>query len=168
MPAGNRVSQLDEWRMKVDRNKTSTLNRNRKAIAGIGKHYANLPTIILHGVPVTPADVVTILQDQIDAADATAAAKIAFFQATSAERNANAKANDLFKALKTRVLGDFANQAEVLADFGMTVATRRAPDPATLVEAAKKAEATRKARHTMGKRQKAAIKGTVPTTPSED
>ena len=145
-------------------NKNNSIHRNRKMIDGVDKHYASLPAIVLHGAPLAPTDVVKILQDQIDAVDATAAARTAFLEAVSAERDAAAKADSLFKALKTRVLSDFTNQADVLAEFGLTLRKRRVPDAATLVEAARKAEATRKARHTMGKRQKAAIKGTPSTS----
>jgi hypothetical protein len=49
--------------------------------------------------------------------------------------------------------------AAVLADFGLVPTRQGKKTPAVLAAAADKAQATRAARHTMGKRQKAKIKG---------
>jgi hypothetical protein len=145
--------------------KSISIDRDRKAIAGIQKHYGSAPEIVLHGESFAPADVMKILQDQIDGADAVAAAKAAFHRAVAAQHAADAEANALFLALKTRVMSDFKNRAEVLAEMGMSLPQKRTPDVATMAEAAAKRAATRKARHTMGPRQKAKIKGSV-TTPA--
>src|SRR6516165_3256982 len=50
-----------------------------------------------------------------------------------------------------------------LADFGITLPTRQVPDAATAATAVEKRQATRVARHTFGKRQKANVKGTGAT-----
>ena len=60
----------------------------------------------------------------------------------------------------------FAGQVDTLADFGLTPRKARVVTPEEQVIAAAKAKATRAARHTMGKKQKAAIKGTVAPTPA--
>jgi hypothetical protein len=61
----------------------------------------------------------------------------------------------------------FAGQVDALSDFGLTGRKTPVVSPETRVAAANKAKATREARHTMGKKQKAAIKGTVaPTAPA--
>jgi hypothetical protein len=146
-------------------NKSNTIDRNRKAIAGIQKHYANIATIVLDGVSYKPAEVEKILQDRIDLADATSAAKVTFHQAVAAERAASAKANAVYKALKARVFSDFKSSAETLGEFGLALYHRRALTPEQKVEAAAKRDATRKARHTLGPREKAKIKGQVPATP---
>jgi hypothetical protein len=146
-------------------NKSNTIDRNRKAIAGIQKHYANAPAIVLDGVSYKPAEIEKILQDRIDRADATSAAKVTFHEAVAAERAANAKANAVFKALRTRVLSDFKSSAETLGEFGIVLRPKRELTVEQKVEAAAKREATRKARHTMGAREKAKIKGQPPATP---
>jgi hypothetical protein len=145
---------------------SKTIDRNRKAIAGVEKQYANLPAIVLDGVTYKPADVVKILQGQIDAIDTQAAAKVGFHQTAAAQRAASATANAVFLALKTRVFSDFKNQPDVVGEFGLTVPTRHKPKPPTLVKAAEKSVATRKARHTLGPKAKLDITGDVPATPA--
>ena len=146
-------------------NKSSVSDRDRKAIAGIKQQYANVPAIVLDGVSYAPSDVVKSLQAQIDAADATASAETAFHQAVAAEKVAGAKANGLFRALRTRVFSDFKSRPDVLAVFGLSLPQRQVPNADKVAEAVKKRAATRAARHTMGKRQKADVKGTVPAAP---
>jgi hypothetical protein len=148
------------------RNISNTIDRDRKAVAGVQQHYASAPTIVLDGVPHTPSEVVKILQGQIDAFDATDAAKVVFHQTAAAQKAASATAHAVLSALKARVLSDFKNQPTIVADFGFAVPRRRAPKPKVLVEAAKKSAATREARHTMGPKAKLEITGTVPATPA--
>jgi hypothetical protein len=149
----------------MNRNKASVLERDRRAIVGIGKHYATLPSIVLGGVAYPPSDVVKLLQEQIDAAPVTSAAKAAFHQAVSAERSAGVKADAVYLALKAKVLSDFKNDPSILDDFGMAHTTPQVPSAETVAKAVAKRASTRKARHTMGPRQKAEIKGDVPATP---
>jgi hypothetical protein len=59
----------------------------------------------------------------------------------------------------------FAGSIDTLADFALKARKPRTPlTPEQKAAAVAKAEATRAARHTMGPKQKAAIKGTVPAT----
>lgn len=146
-------------------NRSTTIDRNRKAIAGVLQHYGSATKVVLDGVPHKPADLVKIFQDQIDAIDEANAAKVTFHQKVAAQKAASAAADAVFLALKTRVFSDFKTSAEIVGEFGMALPKRRAPKPKTLVEAAAKREATRKARHTMGERQRAEIKGDEPATP---
>ena len=61
----------------------------------------------------------------------------------------------------------FAGQMDTLADFGLTARAKHVATPEEKIASAAKAKATRAARHTMGSKQKAAIKGTVtPTAPT--
>ena len=62
----------------------------RKAIAGIQQHCAGVTSIVLDGVTFKPADLVQILQDQIDHADATSSAKATFHQTVAAQNAADA------------------------------------------------------------------------------
>jgi hypothetical protein len=146
-------------------NRSTIIDRNRKAIAGVKLHYGNATKIVLDGVARKPSDIVTIFQDQIDAIDEVAAAKVTFHQKVVAQKAATSTANAVFLALKTRVFSDFKTSAEIVGEFGIALPKRRAPKPKTLVEAAAKREATREARHTMGERQRAEVKGDEPKTP---
>jgi hypothetical protein len=69
--------------------------------------------------------------------------------------------------MRQALLVAFADQVDVLADFGLTGRKTRVVTPEEKVTAAAKARATRAARHTMGKRQKAAIKGALEPSASE-
>jgi len=149
----------------MKQNRTNLADRDRQASAGIKLHYANVPTLVLDGVSYAQADVVKILQDLIDLAGPAIAAATAFHAAVAAEKSAITKANAVYLALKGRVLSDFKSQPQVLADFGITLPTRQVPSAVTAAEAVAKRAATRAARHTLGKRQKAKITGTVPATP---
>jgi hypothetical protein len=150
----------------MKKNKSNIIDRDRKAIAGIQKHYANAPALVLNGVSYTPAEVEKVLQDQIDTADATGAAKVGFHKAVAAERAAGTTANGVFLALKSKVFNDFKTNPDAVGDFGLALPARRQPSPDKVVEAVKKREATREARHTMGPKKKAEIKGILPASPA--
>ena len=78
-------------------------------------------------------------------------------------RDARARARATRKSLKTYILGNYGTEAvEMLADFGMSAP--KVANQATVEAKAKavaQSKATRKARHTMSKKQKSLIKGVV-------
>jgi hypothetical protein len=149
-------------------NKSIRSNRNRQAIAGVRKHYASTASMVLDGISYAPADIEKALQGSIDAADATTAATAVFHKTVDAERTANATADTVYAGLKAFVTTQFKAAPDALADFGFTLPSRQIPDAATLATAVEKRKATRTARHTMGKRQKAKVTGATATatTPS--
>src|SRR5579859_1006360 len=108
--------------------KSDRADRNRKAIAGIRKHYASTPTMVLDGVPLATADVEKALQGSIDAADATGAATAVFHTTVEAERTANAKGDAVYGGLKAFVTTQFKASPDSMADFGFTPPSRRVPD----------------------------------------
>ena len=147
--------------MTMNTSKANRSDRNRKAIVGVRKQYATTPTIVLDGVSFTPATIVQALQASIDAADATSAAAAVFHKAVAAEQATSVEADTVYKGLRTLVTSQFKTSPDTLAAFGFTLPARREPDAATVASGVEKNKATRTARHTMGKRQKAGIKGTV-------
>jgi hypothetical protein len=144
----------EESNMK--RAKSYIIDRNRKAIAGTKQHYAGVRTIVLDGISHSPTEVEKILQDQIDAADAADAAAITLHQAVAAQKAANAKGDAVYMALKNRIFCDFKTSAEVLGEFGLTMPKRRKPKAATVAEAVKQREETRKAHAAAGSEDKPA------------
>jgi hypothetical protein len=134
-----------------------------KLIAGTQKHQNNLPaTIVLAGQTVTPAQVVTTLQGRIATANATLAAKGSLAAAVAADHNERSQTDTLVADYRAWILLTYRNQPDVLADYGVSPHKKPgAKDASTKVVAAAKAKATRAARHTMSKKQKAAIKGTL-------
>jgi hypothetical protein len=134
-------------------------------IAGIGKYFAGVNTITLAGTPYAPSAIAKILQDLVDAINAAVAARTAAHVAVQAASAKSAAVDPVLTAFKSYLLGVYTD-AKTLADFGLT--PRKPRRPLTQEEgaaAAAKRLATRAARHTLGKRQKASIHGTAPEPP---
>jgi hypothetical protein len=153
----------------MKRKRDKTINNNRQAIAGVQKHFATTPTLVLDGTPTTPKDVIATLQAAIDAIDAAGAAEKAFHDKVAAQHAALAKGDAVLKALKALVKNQLGSAEGVMGDFGFTTPKRKTPDEATKAAAVAKRAATRAARaarHTMGKRQKANVKGEAKPAPA--
>jgi len=142
--------------------KTTKADLAKKLIAGTQAHLANLVTLMFASGSFTPAQVeaqlllLFTLRADVEAAKATVKEKIA---AEKAQRAALVSFQDEFIAF---VKATFSNSPAVLADFGLS--PKKAPTPLTVEQmaAAKaKRDATRKARGTMGSKQKRAVKGDV-------
>jgi hypothetical protein len=146
----------------VKTNRDTTINKNRQAIAGVEKHFGSTQTIVLDGSPTTPKDVIATLRAAIDAIDAAAAAEKAFHDATAAQHAAIAKGNAVLVALRPLVKNQLGSAEGILGDFGFQAPKRQVPDEVTKAAAVAKRAATRAARHTMGQRQKAKVKGQPP------
>jgi hypothetical protein len=135
-------------------------------IAGVDKHYVNVPSLGLGGASYTPAELKSIFQGEIDAEQALEDARAKVRQLMGSTRMTRAKARALRKLVRAYVLTTAGSDAaQMLADFGIKP-TASKPKVETKAQAVVKAQATRKARHTMGKNQKKSVKGSVPTTPS--
>jgi hypothetical protein len=142
--------------------KANRSDRTRQMIAGVQKH--NGPAIIVDGSSYAVADIVKALQGSIDATDATASAAAAFHQAVVAEQAANAKGDGVYQALRAILITQYKSQPGTLGDYGITLVSKQVPAASTVATAVEKRAATRAARHTMGKKQKLAVTGTVSTT----
>jgi hypothetical protein len=131
-------------------------------IAGTKKHFATASTLAFASASFTAAQIEASLQSLIDLRTAVDTAK-ATTKATIAAEKAQAPALRTFMAaFVTFVKATFSNSPDVLADFGVT--PKKAPTPLTVAEkaaAAAKRKGTRVARHTMGSKQRKAVKGDV-------
>lgn len=137
-------------------------------IEGLQKHQSVLSSVAIGGVSLTTADVVANLQTLIDSADTATSTRAAWRAAVQADRERIAKAKGFVSGLKQATRVAFAGSIDALADFGLVQRKMHVPTPEQTMAATAKALATRAARHTMGKRQREAIKGTVPAaTPGE-
>jgi hypothetical protein len=102
----------------------------------------------------------------VDAFRAVSAARIAWLEAAKAERKLNDETKEFVSAFRQALLTLFGPEAGILADFDVSVRKPRTEPPLTeKVQASAKAKATRAARHTLGPKQKRAIKGEVHATP---
>jgi len=145
----------------TSQNRQATSVVDQKAIGAVDKYFANISTLTLAGNAITPADLKAMLKAEIDALKGVDDLRAALHTALVSARAISAKASGARKALRAYILGNYGSDAaQMFADFGMNL-----PKPKSTVlskdkaQAAAKAKATREARHTMGSKQKAAIKG---------
>jgi hypothetical protein len=141
--------------------KAATLAQLQALVAGLQKQLPN-GSFTLVSTAYTTATLVQTLQGLIavltavDTAQAGAKAALITWDAE------DAKLSPIVLALKRTLLSMYANAPDTLAVFGLK--PRKAPAPRTAAEkaaTAAKATATREARGTKGKKQKALVTGNV-------
>ena len=133
-------------------------------VAGTQKHFPN-GSLTFGGATYTPAALIQLFQSLDAATTGTDAAKAQWQDALKSQSDVRAKVGPVVKAYRSYLVALYGNAVSTLADFGLT--PHKAPAPQTAEQkaaAAAKREATRAARHTLGSKQKAGIKGTVTTT----
>ena len=133
----------------------------KQMIAGTAKHLTGATQIALLGGSFT-ADQVTskiqtlvTLRSDVDAAKAATKAKVV----TEAAQMPALRA--FMSAFESYVKGAFGSSPDVLADFGIHPKARAPLTVEVKAAAAAKRASTRAARHTLGTKQKKAIKGDV-------
>ena len=147
-------------------NRNEQLTAEQRLIVGLQKHEQTLTSLVIDGTPYKTADVITVVQTLVDSAQAVVSSRATWQANIIADENARAKNKTLMSGLRQALLVAFGSSIAVLADFGMTPhKTPAARTPEEKAQATAKALATRTARHTMGKKQKAQIKGTVAASP---
>jgi hypothetical protein len=129
--------------------------------AGIQKNLATF-TFIVGGVAYSGAQALAFVQSAIASEAAISTARAALHEAIVTNKTFLAGNAPTLKALRSMIALMYANDSTSLNDFAMEPKKKRTPMSAeTLVLRAAKSRATRVERKTMGKRQRAAIKGTV-------
>ena len=134
-------------------------------MASAAKQYLANKTAVLHGKPCKTVDFVDLLQGWITAMQEADALRASWAKAV-ANNNATYKTQiaPAVAAMKVYVTAQFGPDSVEYDAFGFTVPKQRSL--ATKVAAAALTLATRAARHTMGKKQRQAIKGVVSTPAS--
>ena len=151
--------------------KTNRVVQDQQLLLGLEKHFGKSAVLAFAGGKHKVADLLEALQARVDASSAVVPAKAAFHAAVEKERDAVASSEDTLAALRTWIVAVHGNDRAILSDFGLAPKKeRRALTSAEAAQRALKAKATRAARHTMGSRQKAKIKGDVAqaTPPATD
>ena len=142
------------------RNKAEALDRDRKFVAALAEHFTGSAVLTLGGVSYKVKDMQRMLQDHVDAQDAADALRAKWQTATSVARVKAAKVVGLLPALRAHLLSAYGGSSQIVADFSFTPKPRTTTVAAQAAGVAKRL-ATRKARGTMGKKQKAKITGVV-------
>jgi hypothetical protein len=147
---------------------TTDMQLDTKTMEGIDKHFSSTSTLPLGGTAMTPAQVKAIYQADIDAQNALDAARSQVKELVTKKKQTRAAARANRKLLKAYVVGTLGAQAVVvLEDLGI-----QPPKPPgrkkvqAKAQAIAQSKATRALRHTMGSRQKRAIKAPPPAPPA--
>ena len=145
---------------------STTIAALQRLIAGLQKHQPNA-TIMIDGTVYTTPQLVQILEALVADVAAAITAKAIFLEsARTAAANLEGR-RPLVRDLKRNVQIMYGDTESTLADFGLGPRRPGLKTPEIHLAAAAKARATRAARHTMGKRQKAKITGATPTPSAE-
>jgi hypothetical protein len=119
-------------------------------------------TLMLNDKPVKGAVVIKMFQDQIAMMKATDAARTSLLKASGAQKTADAPVRAALTALRQYIAAVYGKTSELYTAFGFPVPRPRAkPTIPTRTTALVQSQATRKARSTMGKKQRLAIKAVV-------
>jgi hypothetical protein len=146
-----------------DRNKTIRRVKLEQMISGLKKQLPN-QTLTLAGRAVTTEDFAQEIQELVDASDATEISRAQWRGRVATEKRLFAERAGDLRALRSylaAIHGDSPSASVALGEFGLEPRKPGRKTMATLVAAAAKSRATRKARHTMGSRQKRAVTGVV-------
>jgi hypothetical protein len=150
----------------MNTNKSSRVARDQQLIDGITKHLGRSTAIFVLGKKYTISQIVALLKERIAKVSAASAAKAVWTEAVKADRQHTQTTQELVVGVRQTLLTMFAS-VDVLADFGISPRkTRKVLLSTEKADAVAKAKATRKARHTMGKKEKLKIKGDSPAPPA--
>jgi hypothetical protein len=144
-----------------ERNITKQMQADQALMAGIQAHNSTSTFTIQSGVQ-TSAQVVAVLEARVAKTLAVFTARAALHQAVLDSRAESANTAGYVKDLRQTLLAMYSNSSQTLSDYGIVVPKPRSPlSPEQKVIASAKRAATRAARHTQGKVQKAKIQGTI-------
>jgi hypothetical protein len=143
-------------------NRTTLQTGDQRLIDGLTKHKALVTALPIGGKNFTCDEAIAVVQARIDASNATLTSKASAKAELQAERAGRAQTKAFVSSLRQVIRSMFGASPDLLADFGLGPHKSRKANPQKKVDAAKRAKATRVLRHTMGKKQKAAIKATGP------
>jgi hypothetical protein len=145
----------------MKQNKAQSLSRDRTVIAAIAEHFTSSAVLTLDGQSYKAKELQQLLQDQMDTVAAAEAVKAKWRTAVAAARAKTATVAGVMPALRRHVISTYGANSQVMADFGFTQKLGQATAEVKAAAVVKRA-ATRAARGTMGKKQKAKITGIVP------
>ena len=138
------------------------INASTIRLAAIHAHLTNAKTEIpIAGQLLKPAGVAAIFQDGLDTRASVAALEAQLKAARSARDEAEAKRVTADVALGAWVPNYFGADSAAAHSFGYTPRKVAEKSVETKKQAIERNKATRAARHTMGSKQKAQIKGTM-------
>jgi hypothetical protein len=131
----------------------------RNVIAGLEKRWSARAKLTVHGKDYSREELVRLFRSQIEALEAIRVARAALTFAVAREREIARQVESQIPKLRLTVHCKFGSSPDVLADFGWTQPKKPGPKTvAAKVAGAEKLRATRKARQTMGKKQRKKVR----------
>jgi hypothetical protein len=147
----------------VKTNRVSQLAADQKLIDGTKQLLASLSSIPVGGQNMTPAEIEQFFQERIDAGNEAVKAEDARKAAVKADRDLRKNTAPVASAFKRIVIGMFLQAPDKLGIFGLTAPRVGKKTAATKAAAVETANATKKARGPIGKKQRAKVKATPVT-----
>lgn len=139
--------------------KLTKTTRNRTMIAGIKKHAKLFDEVPIGSRRLKAKDLVAIFEGHLEAIDAIVKYDKLKSQSVLLEARLEKAILELWKLVSYAVRGHFGHDSAVLRDFGVKPYRKRVLSVATKAVAVAKRKATRKARNTMGAKQRKKIRG---------
>ena len=139
--------------------KSTKVLRDRSMLAGLKKHSELLSRAIVGGILKSPAAVAARFQAHLDALDDVAAKQAALREALSNEERLEKEIKKVMRIVGLQLTSTYGADSPTLRDFGLAPRKNVKISTEKMLLTVAKRNATRKARHTMGKKQKTAIKG---------
>jgi hypothetical protein len=137
---------------------------DRQIITALTTYFAASATFTLGGTVYKVSELTKLFQDRIDADNGADAQRAAWLVAVAEARGKAAAVATLLPLLRGAVVGTYGPESKTAVDFGFVKKTSRM-SAAVRAQAVEKSLATRKARGTLGKNQRAKIKGAPPVAP---
>jgi hypothetical protein len=151
--------------MRAKRDNDGIVSATTQALSALGKHLPPSLQIPAGEKLITAPEFATVFQTALDARAAVVVARGQYKAALAARRQADAARRVHDDALKAWVLHRFGPSSSVTHDFGYAQRPRSEPSAQAKADAVRLNKATRKARGTLGPKQKLQIKGTRDDAP---
>jgi hypothetical protein len=143
-----------------------TCAADMRVLVGIERYLQSMPLLVLGGTSFTPDELAAFVQGRVQAAQELEASRTRHAHAVTQYRVVDRRARQVLLELRTLVLAMFGADSAAATTFGFKSPKPRKPmTPAQKAARAAKCAATRRARGTMGSKQRLAIHGKVPGTP---
>jgi hypothetical protein len=156
--------------MSKDQNNAQIIATCNQRLTALKKHVTSQKaTVPINGQPMKLTDLVTVYQDAVDTRSVLVEQRAAYHAALTGRDSADTTRQAVDAGLRAWVTTQYGLSSPEAAEFGFQPRKVTARSAGTVALAVEKSAATRLARGTGGKRQKAKIKGTVvaPTAPAD-
>ena len=151
--------------MSIRENSSKIVALCNERLTALKKFVTTKTQMTINGQLMKLSDVTAIYQTALDARSTAATQRVAYEHALDAREQADSARLTTDAGLEIWVLSQFGVGSQTASEFGFSPRKIGTKSAKTKAEAVTKNLATREARMTMGKRQKANIKGTVTTAP---